>query len=199
MVSSDEINRRLDAKRKGVKYQEPLKRNVNINNPPEGSEDYKECPSCHTRSPSAAKFCVGCGKKLEDEEEEKGFSPVIKGPEDKVEKPIKNRINQRPDDFSRNSAQKINPTPKNEPSEPIVIPKTPELEEEPETDTPLVKRPEARGIPVTPLDESTTPQESPKKEVDPIERIKKAKELLDMGALTQEEFDTIKKKYLDEI
>ena len=35
--------------------------------------------------------------------------------------------------------------------------------------------------------------------VDPVERIKKAKELLDIGAITQDEFDIIKKKYLDEI
>ena len=34
---------------------------------------------------------------------------------------------------------------------------------------------------------------------DPVERIKKSKELLDMGAITQEEFDIIKKKYLDKI
>ena len=29
-----------------------------------------------------------------------------------------------------------------------------------------------------------------------MEEIKKAKELLDMGAITEEEFETIKKKYL---
>ncbi|MGO9387917.1 MAG: SHOCT domain-containing protein [Methanobacterium sp.] len=29
--------------------------------------------------------------------------------------------------------------------------------------------------------------------------MKKSKELLDMGAITQEEFDIIKKKYLDKI
>ncbi len=34
---------------------------------------------------------------------------------------------------------------------------------------------------------------------DPIEKIKKAKELMDMGAITSEEFETIKRKYLDMI
>jgi len=34
---------------------------------------------------------------------------------------------------------------------------------------------------------------------DPIEKIKKAKELLDMGAITSEEFENIKKKYLEKI
>lgn len=204
MVSSDEINRRLNAKRKGVKYPESNRR-VNINNPPSSSDNYKECPSCHTRSPSTAKFCVGCGKKLEDQSEEEGFTPVIKGPEDKpVEKPIKDSITERPDDFGGSGPQKINSSPYVSPEskklEPIV-PETPEPEEEsgPETKTPLAKRPESRGIPVTPVDEATAPEEKPKSDVDPVERIKKAKELLDIGALTQEEFDAIKKKYLDEI
>ncbi len=36
-------------------------------------------------------------------------------------------------------------------------------------------------------------------EADPVEKIKKAKELLDIGAITEEEFETIKKKYLEKI
>ena len=36
-------------------------------------------------------------------------------------------------------------------------------------------------------------------DVDPVEKIKKAKELLDIGAITQEEFDNIKNKYLEQI
>ena len=35
--------------------------------------------------------------------------------------------------------------------------------------------------------------------VDPVEKIKKAKELMDMGAITSEEFENIKKKYLEMI
>ena len=35
--------------------------------------------------------------------------------------------------------------------------------------------------------------------VDPVEKIKKAKELLDIGAITSEEFENIKKKYLEQI
>ena len=34
---------------------------------------------------------------------------------------------------------------------------------------------------------------------DPIEKIKKAKELMDIGAITSEEFETIKRKYLEKI
>jgi membrane protease subunit (stomatin/prohibitin family) len=35
--------------------------------------------------------------------------------------------------------------------------------------------------------------------IDPVEKIKKAKELLDIGAITSEEFENIKKKYLEQI
>jgi predicted amidophosphoribosyltransferase len=35
--------------------------------------------------------------------------------------------------------------------------------------------------------------------IDPVEKIKKSKELLDMGAITPEEFEHIKKKYLEQI
>jgi len=35
--------------------------------------------------------------------------------------------------------------------------------------------------------------------IDPVEKIKKSKELLDMGAITSEEFEHIKKKYLEQI
>ena len=35
--------------------------------------------------------------------------------------------------------------------------------------------------------------------IDPVEKIKKGKELLDMGAITPEEFEHIKKKYLEQI
>jgi len=36
-------------------------------------------------------------------------------------------------------------------------------------------------------------------EVSPMAKIKEAKELLDMGVITQEEFDEIKAKYLAEL
>ncbi len=201
MVSNDEINRRLEARRRGVKYQEPVRR-TGTKTP----TDSKECPDCHTQNPPTAKFCVGCGKKLETPPEEEGFSPEIKGPESEpeesapIEKPIKSTITQRPDDFG-NGAQKVkSPTTPEPPESKKLEPIVPEGPEPESTHEPLAKRPESIGIPVTPVEKTTpTPEEKPKPDVDPVERIKKAKELLDMGALTQEEFDTIKKKYLDDI
>jgi len=48
--------------------------------------------------------------------------------------------------------------------------------------------------------DKTLKEESMEKSVnDPIEKIKKAKELMDMGAITEEEFESIKNKYLGQI
>lgn len=206
MVSSDEINRRLQARRRGV--EEPERTII----PTGSSAELKQCHNCDTKNPSTAKFCVGCGEKLPTQEEDKGFSPVIKGPETEeeeapVEKPIKTGISQRPDDFGRGGIQKIKESidASEAAEEETPVPETPKVEElaEPEPrvtqEESLVKKPDQTAIPVTPVEEATAPDEPPKSDVDPVERIKKAKELLDIGALTQEEFDTIKKKYLDDI
>ena len=245
MVSSDEINRRLEARRRGVKYQDPHERRMEVE-----PSNTKECPSCHTQNPPTAKFCVGCGEKLESPdgkgEVEKEYSPEIKGPQEATEKPIqtRHRITQRPDDFSK--SQKLEPIVPPEPETPEPKPETTDLEPEtpkPETETaepkpetpvletqepekettttpsqeietktettvPLVvkkpatiptPKPKVETIPKTetPTTEPGTSTKDPN--VDPVERIKKAKELLDLGAITQEDFDKIKNKYLDEI
>jgi ribosomal protein L40E len=61
MVSSEEMRKRLDAKRSGVKT-------------PDGPESEKFgqetviCPECQTQNPTTAKFCVGCGAPMVKEE-----------------------------------------------------------------------------------------------------------------------------------
>lgn len=219
MVSSDEINRRLEAKRRGVKYQDPHeKRRMETE-----SSNTRECPSCNTQNPSTAKFCVGCGEKLDipepelKPEPEKEYSPEIKGPEEPaIEKPIQNkqRITQRPDDFSK--SRKLEPiVPPEQRSEPPITEQetepepltTKEQETEPQK-PPEVKRPKTIPTPQPKVETTPTPEQAAetepkepkvKSDVDPVERIKKAKELLDLGAITQEDFDKIKSKYLDEI
>ena len=152
MVSSEEINRRLEAKRKGIK--------------PKTSRSVEEkgqiCPSCETENPPNAKYCVGCGEKLEN----MSYKPIQESLKTQdsinVEKSKDLRINTRPDDFGSTGKPKINL---------------------------INKKPEAKIV--KDADEGY--------DADPVERIKKSKELLDIGAITQEEFDIIKKKYLDKI
>lgn len=210
MVSSDEIRKRLEAKRKGIEYHEPVGRKP-LNT--------KECPSCHTENPPNAKFCVGCGNKLETAAPEKSFTPEIKGTEssleEKQEETGKVKVTPRPDDFGRTSRQEVKSEPKK--LEPIV-PKTPESGTKPaQAGTPIPqprrvepvipeiktvqpKAPETKTPePIQPMGTEQKQEDVKHPDVDPVERIKKAKELLDIGAITQEEFDMIKSKYLDEI
>jgi len=70
MVSSDEINRRLKARRRGVDYQGPRGR------PTSGTAGTRECPKCHTTNPTAAKFCINCGQKLETPAETVPITPT---------------------------------------------------------------------------------------------------------------------------
>ncbi len=253
MVSSDEINRRLEAKRRGKIYREPVRRTADT--PPAGGDinNSKECPSCHTQNPPTAKFCVGCGRKLEvpkvEAETEEGFSPEIKGPESEiksadVEKPIKARskITSRPDDVltqrtpptsepirapEATEEKKLEPivltgeaeTGTSKQARPEPISKPPEIKPKPTEAETISKRPKTETISKRPEPEIKKPPEvktvaptlkssqSEKKveasevkaKVDPVERIKKAKELLDIGAITEEEYEMIKDKYLKEI
>lgn len=239
MVSNEEIKRRLDAKRRGIQYNEPVGRRV-------VKKETNECPNCHTENPITAKFCVGCGTKLETPESEKSFTPPIKGAEsgtggtrtiaESEETPEsvaeadweKSKVTSRPDDFTGTSTQRISsktspPIPsKSDLTEPTIveseklepiIPKSPEVESgkiEPvipkssESKREIIEpiEPQAPEPSIVKTTETKLSKEEAEKahaDVDPVERIKKAKELLDIGAITQEEFDMIKNKYLDEI
>lgn len=57
MVSSEEIRRRLEAKRRGETFSE-------VKKTPPPSASSKTCPECQTPNPESAKFCVGCGAPL---------------------------------------------------------------------------------------------------------------------------------------
>lgn len=143
MVSSKEIDRKLEARRKG-----------------EIIEDTEKivCTSCHTNNPPAAKYCVGCGRQLEPKTrikvEDKISAENLQY--SRTDNANEVKITRRPDDFGRVGKPSI-----------------------------VTKNSESK------LDKYSN--------VDPVERIKKAKELLDIGAITQEEFNSIKKKYLDQI
>ncbi len=155
MVSNEEINRRLEARIKGIKPKNTSEMDSKV------IKNGQICPSCETESPSTAKYCVGCGEKLENKPHKLLQEAVKTEKPIKIETPKEFKITPRPDDFGRTGQ-----------------PDTKSLNKIPET---------------------TFKTANKYSEVDPVERIKKAKELLDMGAITQEEFDNIKKKYIDEI
>ncbi|MGV8144725.1 MAG: zinc-ribbon domain-containing protein [Methanothermobacter sp.] len=195
MVSSDEINRRLESKRRGVKYQEPI-RNKRSFRADGNSGNSSACPYCQTQNPPSAKFCVGCGRRLEtpEPEIERGYTPEIREPQTAENTAERTQVSRRPDDFGGQGAQRIQ-SKTAEKMEPIVPP-SPEPETVRSPEPPQVKRPET--IPTHEAKKVDT-KEKEEYDVDPVERIKKAKELLDLGAITQEEYDTIKSKYLNEL
>lgn len=207
MVSSEEISRRLEAKRKGIKIEsrsETAQRELN--------KDGKACASCGTANPETAKFCVGCGEKLETPSsdvspriERPGISETDEEPA-KEETPGQTKVTQRPDNFGSTGKPEIKTKPEARERAADKMPDVMSVIESPETETPASAKPPTPKTPESfkkPTPELSTPQSAespvPKPGVDPVERIKKAKELLDIGAITQEEFDIIKKKYLDEI
>lgn len=257
MVSSEEIRRRLEAKKRGETISEVHKTPPTVPstykcpqcqtpNPPNAkfcvgcgaplamettpvaettttpqvetattptttpAQDYKLCPSCNQKNKLDAKFCIICGHKFEDETPgERPLKPLTEVMGEKetpvtqggtVIPPTQDTTNQQaatnvettetpvektsedtipeikvPEQFkSEDKSEAVN-TPK---AQSIAEPVPAEVEKEEQTSTQITKE-------ETPLDE------------DPVLKIKKAKELLDIGAITQEEFDRIKNKYLD--
>jgi len=224
MVSSDEIRRRLEAKRRGVKLPEEEKT----------SQATVECSECQTPNPATAKFCVGCGAPLAKKETprpqtvESTEEPVVT-PAGKVEAqesadyklcPSCNQKNKLDAKFciicghkfeDAAGSEKVSvEVPESEPSAEAPIPPTPEVEpieqveevpeKEPEESPaiPEIKVPEHLKSDKVESEEEPVPEVTTE-DADPAEKIKKAKELLDIGAITQEEFDKIKDKYLEQM
>jgi len=130
----------------------------------------KICPSCNGKNLETAKFCIVCGKTFDETENEDISS------DNGVDEPVE-------------SGQTV--TTREIPTPEIIVPNNIlELKSEDET----------KDLDVTSDTAAVSGDigESEKviENVDPVEKIKKAKELLDIGAITSEEFENIKKKYL---
>lgn len=161
----------------------------------------KTCPSCKSENPKSSKFCVVCGEKFDDSEKtgesgEKAAAiteePVLEVPnEPLIEKTVVEEV----------KASKTS-----------LLNKVPDKNELVPEDSSEVKPPEIKvhenfkNMKKEDLkSEETVKSELPGKtfkeneEVDPVDKIKKAKELMDIGAITTEEFEIIKKKYLEKI
>ncbi len=181
------------------------------------------CPSCKSKNPKNAKFCVVCGKKFEENdlkeeglkkeksemtfEEEKNRSSLL----DKVGKNSGEvetsdlRIHSEitvPEDIEKESGNPNNGLKSIEPEQLVSedLKENDEVEGFGDVKSEDLKFEDVKSEDVK-SEDAKSESETPKKEenADPIEKIKKAKELLDIGAITSEEFNAIKNKYLEKI
>jgi ribosomal protein L40E len=167
----------------------------------------KTCPACNGKNLKNAKFCVVCGEKFDkntnastqidttdakDLDEKNKSSSTDETPTAKTEKSsLIYKVNDSKPDIIPPVSEKV-PSPEIKVPESIVELKNNNLEEEP------LKEP--KTLEKTENDDKREPETlETKTNIDPVEKIKKAKELLDMGAITNEEFENIKKKYLEMI
>lgn len=184
----------------------------------------KNCPSCGYRNPEKAKFCVKCGEKLEEPSLSEPSTPLTEKHTDLEEQSKKYKIcpncqnrnpqdakfcvvcgntfkdDEQPETSTSKSLQTI-PPQKTEESEPPTSSEAREVKEElkkEDEESESVQPPSSAPPHEVPAPEEPLPEHQVG-DIDPVERIKKAKELLDIGAITQEDFEKIKNKYLEEI
>lgn len=152
--------------------------------------EYKICPACKQKNKLEAKFCVICGNKFEKE--------TVPGELLSSSKPTKENIIKYPspkaqyEDTVGGKSEETRDIDREIPE----IRATRHLQSQETEETTSMK-----NETVTPSVPSGKTETSGglSKNVDPVEKIRKAKELLDMGAITQEEFEQIKNKYLEQI
>ena len=164
---------------------------------------YKICPECKQKNKLNAKFCVICGNKFVEESSPRELFSTTQ--------PTQNNVigdsfptGKEDDNLGDRSEEIVDNNQK--------IPETkafPQMEvmkssDRKETDIPPkneLKSVDKKTETVStsgPVDYNEKP-EGLSENFDPVEKIRKAKELLDMGAITIEEFEKIKNKYLEKI
>jgi len=178
MVSNEEIKRRLELRRKGVDPDKESHLNEEVpRTPVKQSPPVKktiDCPECGTMNLESSKFCIGCGNPLSTEENVDVKSESIVCPDCGTG-------NAPTSKFCIGCGKNLNEAP-----EEVILEETDDSLEV-EQDISLVQEEE--------IQQSSEEIDESKKD-DFFEEIKKAKELLDMGAITEEEFEKIKNKYL---
>ncbi|BDZ71558.1 zinc-ribbon domain-containing protein [Methanobacterium petrolearium] len=237
MVSSDEIRRRLEARKRGSDpYAEKTPEQAGVICPecntanstgakfcvgcgsslvkeevespqPETQkmEDYKICPSCNQKNKADAKFCIVCGHKFEESATINEFTGTDEGTkettgtdEGTVQPTPAGTVEEIPE-VKNSPSEEVKGTPE---IPEIKVPEqlkseenqqTQKIEEKTDVEDATVKTESAKVQQITESDVAAD------EDVDPMEKIKKAKDLLDIGAITQEDFDKIKNKYLKKI
>lgn len=170
--------------------------------PTSTADNFKQCPSCGQKNKPDAKFCIICGHKFENESvfenesaTEKRLEPLVEVVEEKKEVPVaetKPIVSPSDDEADLQEPVTEQETPETETQEKSVIPEVKVPEQFKSTNN---VQPEEEIAPAESAEVQSKEETAPAE--DPVMRIKKAKELLDIGAITQEEFDKIKNKYLD--
>jgi DNA-directed RNA polymerase subunit RPC12/RpoP len=183
MVSNEEIKRRLELRRKGIDpeeeshLKEEVPRNPIKHDPP--VKKTIDCPECGTMNLESSKFCIGCGNPLSKKEMVEVKSEPFVCPECGTENATTSK-------FCIGCGKNLNESPEEgfleETKESVEI----EQDIQPVQEEEVLE--EKEEYPIEKIDES--------KKDDFFEEIKKAKELLDIGAITEEEFEKIKNKYL---
>jgi len=223
MVTSEEIKRRLEAKRRGVKPSS------------EGKESSfgNTCPHCETKNPQKAKFCVGCGEMLKESSVNLHTETVRNVSSGESTTPQEVSLSSKPSEYKicpdckqknkldvkfcvicGNKFDSSSITKENVANSSAAQEK--EILDGSEIGDNDQDGPGTRTLPKDELTKLLVNTEKVEKvassdhtgnkeifgnlvNVDPVEKIRKAKELLDMGAITQEEFEMIKNKYLGQI
>lgn len=178
MVSKEEISRRLEMKRKGLdpdKELQPAHKPEFIKKEIKRPQENKiSCPKCQTMNLETSKYCISCGNELKNKEIKEINSNSINCPECGTE--------------NKETAKFCIGCGKNLKALPEVIEKVPEDGKIIDiTETPLEENAEEDEYKLELSDENT----------DLLDKIKKAKELLDIGAITEEEYEKIKNRYLE--
>lgn len=173
-----------------------------------------KCPSCNQVNPVDAKFCVNCGHSLKKPEQEIEEDKVGEVNEESETVPSA-KLDEPGEDIEKNEI----PTVKIPTSIPehAIISKTGTKKTCPACNGKNLKNAKfcvvcGEKFEEDPNSKETNPGQTHEKELetpadtntdntitstdDPVEKIKKAKELLDIGAITSEEFEEIKSKYL---
>mgnify|MGYP000852373770 CR=1 FL=1 len=200
MVSNEEIKRRLELKRKGLDLDEELSsidKNVQSRPDPLPSREKKiACPECGTRNLQTSKFCITCGTELRKKAKPSNVpveskSEILTDSGEKKE--IKSNTLICPECETKNvdtsrfcigCGKNLKDTASEVVEETSI--KTDSLE--------VSEKIEDNHKRIELLEEESADFES--EEEDLFEEIKKAKELLNIGAITEEEFMKIKNKYL---
>jgi len=144
----------------------------------------KVCPACKGKNLKNAKFCVACGEKFDESADSEGEEKS----EEYIKPSLMDKVNtgNKPDiETSKKVTAEI---------------KVPQSIIELKNKAKKEELDDEKGVADTVLlDETDVAEHERVENVDPVEKIKKAKELLDMDAISSEEFENIKKKYLDKI